>query len=83
MFPIIQKSINWFSLQINWLVSIWSGTLGNGLINKLENVRLKLFNNSKVSFEYSKDMDGIYENIEEYNPNRKTQSIDCIWWYDS
>ena len=82
MFPIIEKPINWFSLQINWLVSIWSGTLVIGLINKLENVRLKLFNDSKVSIEYSNDMDGIYENIEEYNPNRKTQSIDCIWWYD-
>ena len=32
MFPIIKKAINWFTLQINWLVSIWWGTLvANGL----------------------------------------------------
>ena len=33
MFLIIQKPVNWFALQINWLVSVWMGTLvDNGLI---------------------------------------------------
>ena len=32
MFPIIQKPVNWFTLQINWMVSIWWRTLVvNGL----------------------------------------------------
>ena len=29
-------------------------------------------------------MDDIYKNIEEYNPNKKTKKIYCIWydcWY--
>ena len=29
------------------------------------------FNNSKAFIEYSNDMDQIYKNIEEYNPNKK------------
>ena len=29
------------------------------------------FNDSKVFVEYSNDMDDIYKNIEEYNPNKK------------
>ena len=27
MFPINSKPVNWFPLQINWLISIWWGTL--------------------------------------------------------
>ena len=36
---------------------------------------LKHFNNSEASFEYSNDMDDIYENIEEYNPNKKRKIL--------
>ena len=36
----------------------------------------------KVFFQYSSDMGNIYKNIDEYNPNIKTQNIDCFWWYD-
>ena len=33
MFPVIKRPVNWFALQINWLVSMWWGTLVvNGLI---------------------------------------------------
>ena len=40
-FPIIYKPVNWFALQINWLVFIWWGTLVvNGLIKTCES---KLF----------------------------------------
>ena len=35
MFPIIKKPVNWFAMQINWLVPIWLGTL---IINGLKNV---------------------------------------------
>ena len=41
------------------------------LINKRENTGLKYLNDSKACIEYSNDIDDIYKNIEEYNPNRK------------
>ena len=41
------------------------------LINKQESAGLKHFNDSKAFIEYSIDMDDIYKNIEEYNPNKK------------
>ena len=43
------------------------------LINKRESTGLKHFNDSKAFIEYSNDMDYIYKNIEEYNPNKKHQ----------
>ena len=33
--------------------------------------RLKVLNDSKAFIEYSNNMDDIYKNIEEYNPNKK------------
>ena len=41
------------------------------LINKRESTSLKHFNDSKAFIEYSNDMDNIYKDIEEYNPNEK------------
>ena len=41
------------------------------LIKKREDVRAKHFNDSKAFIEYANDMDDIYKNIEEYNPNNK------------
>ena len=38
------------------------------LINKRESTGLKYLNDSKAFIEYSNDMDGIYQNFEEYNP---------------
>ena len=40
------------------------------LINERESIGLKHFNDSKVFIEYSNDMDDIYKNIEEFNPNK-------------
>ena len=45
------------------------------LINKRENTGLKYFNDSKAFIEYSNDMDDIYKNIEEYNPNKKRKIL--------
>ena len=39
-------------------------------------------NYPKAFIEYSNDMDDICKNIEVYNPNKKTNNIDCIRWYD-
>ena len=41
------------------------------LINKRESTILKHFNDSKAFIEYVNDMDDIYKNIEEHNPNKK------------
>ena len=45
------------------------------LINKRESTGLKHFNDSKAFIEYSNDMDDIYKNIEEYNPNKKRKIL--------
>ena len=45
------------------------------LIEKRENTGLKYLNDSKAFIEYSNDMDDIYKNIEEYNPNKKQKIL--------
>ena len=40
-------------------------------INKRESTALKHFNGSKDFIEYPNDMDDIYKNTAEYNPNKK------------
>ena len=40
-------------------------------INKWESTGLKYLNDSKVFMEYCNDLDNIYQNIKEYNPNKK------------
>ena len=45
------------------------------LINKTESAGLKYLNDSKAFIEYSSDMDDIYKNIEECNPNRKRKIL--------
>ena len=48
------------------------------LINKRESTGLKYFNDSKAFIEYSNDMDDIYKNIEDYNPNKKRKILIII-----
>ena len=45
------------------------------LINKRENTGLLYFNDSIAFIEYSNDMDDIYKNMEEYNPNKKRKTL--------
>ena len=45
------------------------------LINKRESTGLKHLNDSKAFIKYSNDMDDIYKNIEEYNPNKKQKIL--------
>ena len=45
------------------------------LINKQESTGLKHLNESRAFIEYSNNMDDIYKNIEEYNPNIKMKII--------
>ena len=48
------------------------------LIDKRESTGLKYFDDSKSFIEYSDDMDDIYKNIEECNPNKKRKKISCF-----
>ena len=42
---------------------------------KKESTDLKRFNDSKAFIEYSSDIDDFYNNIEEYNPNKKRKVL--------
>ena len=45
------------------------------LINKREKADLKHYDDPKAFTEYSKDMQDIYKNIDEYNPGRKRKVL--------
>ena len=45
------------------------------MINKGKSIGLKHFYDSEVFIEYSNDMDDIYKNIEEHNPNKKPETL--------
>ena len=45
------------------------------LINKRESGGIKYLINSKAFIEYSNDIDDIYKNIEDYNPNEKQKVL--------
>ena len=45
------------------------------LIKKLEGAGIKTFNNFETFVEYSNDMDDIYKNTEDYNPNTKRKIL--------
>ena len=49
--------------------------MNTDLRKKAKNKSLKHFNNSKAFIEYSNNMDGIYKNVEEYNPNKKRKIL--------
>ena len=48
------------------------------LINKQQSTGLKHLNGSKAFIEYSNDMDDIYKNIAEYNPNKKRKILTVL-----
>ena len=48
------------------------------IIDKPERTGLKHLNYSKAFIEYSNDMNDIYKDIEECNPNKKKQNINCF-----
>ena len=45
------------------------------LINKQESAGVKHLNDFKAFIEYSNDINDIYKNIEEYNPNKKRKIL--------
>ena len=52
---------------------------------KRESLGLIYLNDSKAIFEYSNDMDDVYKNFEQYNPNKKQKILiefdDMVCWY--
>ena len=44
-------------------------------MNEQKSTDLKHFRDSKAFIEYSNDMDDIYKNIEEYNPNKRRKTL--------
>ena len=51
----------------------------NFYFNKRESTGLKHLNDSKIFIEYSNDMDDIYKNIEENNPNKNFKMFDDVF----
>ena len=45
------------------------------MINKRKSLGFKNFNDSQAFIEYSNDMDGIYQDIQEYNPNKNRKVL--------
>ena len=45
------------------------------LINKREGVGINHFNDPKAFIEYSNDMDDVYKNIDEYNPDKENKIL--------
>ena len=45
------------------------------LIEKCENIGMKHLNNPNTFIEYSNTMDGVYENINDYNSSRKRKKL--------
>ena len=52
-----------------------SGPKYEYLIKKRKNAEIKPVNNSNAFIECSNTMDGVYENINSYNPNRKKKLL--------
>ena len=52
------------------------------LINKWKSTVLKHLHYNKAFIEFSNDMDDIYKNIEEYNPDKKLKTLIVFKWYD-
>ena len=48
------------------------------LIKKCQDVRIKYLNDPKGFIEYSNTMDNVYNNINDYNPNRKRKIFNCV-----
>ena len=61
--------------KINLYAKDTYGVKDHFLINKWESTGLRHLNDSKVFIEYSNNMDDIYKNIEEHNPNKKRKML--------
>ena len=44
---------------------------------------VKKLKNPKAFIDYSQTIDYVYKNLEGYNPTKKKESVNRVWWYDS
>ena len=51
-------------------------------INGKEKLEIENLKNPKAFIDYSQTIDNVYENLEDYNPEKK-KSLNSVWWYDS
>ena len=52
----------------------------NQLLTKTcEGVGIKYLNDPNAFIEYSQGADGVYNNIDDYNSNRKRKGFNCVW----
>ena len=51
------------------------------IINLREKFRTKKVKKSKAFVKYSQTINDLYENLEDYNPKKK--SVNSVSWYDS
>ena len=52
-------------------------------INGREKVGIKKLKNPKAFIGYLQTIDDVYENFEDYNPAKKKESVNSVWWYNS
>ena len=52
------------------------------LIKKREDAGIKHLDNPNAFIVCSNTMDDVYEDIDNYNPNRDKKSLNCFWWHD-
>ena len=63
-------------IKFNYMIKIhMNESKHQFLIKRREGTGLNYFNNSEAFIEYSNDMDDIYKNFEEYNPNKKRKIL--------
>ena len=52
------------------------------VINGRERVEIENSKNPKVFIDYSRKIDGVYKNLEDYSATKKS-SVNSFWWYNS
>ena len=52
------------------------------LITKCENAAIKNLDDLSAFVEYSNTMDDVYNNIDDYNPEKKEKKFNCASWHD-
>ena len=52
------------------------------LIKKREDAGIKHLDNPNAFIVCSNTIDDVYEDIDNYNPNRDKKSFNCFWWHD-
>ena len=52
------------------------------VMNGREKVEIEILKNPKAFINYLQTIDDAYENLEDYNPTSKKESVNSVWWCD-